>query len=162
MASLLHAARVRVVLPLLLMVVAACDSGPGITLDAAYYVGAWTLVHVADEAGANDRTAEVLALVDDFTATFRSDGTFTLAIDFIPDVNAAGQDDVNVSGTYQATETLVVLQPEGLGLAPSLVATAQSDARVDLRGSNLIISQLLGANLEITFSGPVVLGIQRR
>lgn len=145
---------------LILLAAAGCDSGDSLTLDADYYVGTWDLVRLADQSG--DRTAEVLAFVDEFSVAFRSDGTFTLAADFKPAVNAAGQADVSFSGTYQATATQLVLRPTGLPLAPSLAAEAQSQSRVDLTGSNVVVSQLLGANLPVRFSGDVVLGIDRR
>lgn len=151
----------RLVASLLLVLVAAgCDSGDDLTLDADFYVGTWDLVQISD--GSGDRSGEVLAFVDAFSVAFRPDGTFTLVADFKPFVNAAGQADVSTSGTYQATATRLVLQPAGLGIAPSLTAVAQSQRRVDLTGSNVVISQLLGSGLQIAFTGDVVLGIQRR
>lgn len=145
---------------LLVLAAAGCDSDDDLTLDADFYVGTWDLVQISD--GSGDRSGEVLAFVDDFSVAFRSDDTFTLVADFNPLVNAAGQADVSIAGTYQATATQLVLRPDGLGIAPNLAAVAQSESRVDLTGSNLVISQLLGANLPVSFTGNVVLDIERR
>ena len=149
----------RAALPLFLaaLLVAGCDSSDD-QLDADFYLGTWTLVSVSDEGG--DRTAEVLALLDDFGASFRSDGSFRLDVDLNDQVNAAGQADAEIEGNYQATEDALVLLVETLAL--SFDAEADGSDRVDLTAPGLVISQILGAGLQIEFDGRVTLGIRRQ
>ena len=80
-------------------VAAACDSGgdsDGLT--AAYFVGDWTLVAVAD--GTGDRTTEVDAVLDDLSLDFESNGDFAMAVDYSAVVNGAGTPDTTFAGTY--------------------------------------------------------------
>lgn len=152
--------RARLLLPLLLAVlVAGCDSSEDIVLDAAFYVGSWTLVSVSDDSG--DRTDEVLAALDDFDVVFDPDGSFVLDVDFDSVVNAAGQDDIRLAGDYQATRATLILLLDG-GIAPSFLADAESENRVRLTVPAALISQILGTQLQIDFDGDVTLGIQRQ
>lgn len=152
-------------LPVLLLALAAagCDGTDEIVLDADFYVGTWTLVSVADDAG--DRSAEALALLEALTVRFDADGSFRLDADFVPLVNAAGQPDVTTEGTFQARPEIsaLVLQVlvEGQTVAPSFQAAADTRSDVTLTAPAVIVEQLLGA-LQIDFSGNVVLGIRRQ
>lgn len=151
--------RARLLVPLLFLVVAGCDSsGDDLVLDNDFYVGSWTLVGVSDTGG--DRTEEVLALVDDFDATFRADQTFDLTVDLIDAVNAAGQPDVALSGTYQTATSRLVLVIDGL--APAFDAEAESRSHVALTAPGFLVSQILGAGLQIEFSGDVTIDIERQ
>lgn len=157
--------RLRLLPALLLAVLAAsgCDSTDDRVLDADFYVGSWALVGVSDATG--DRTDDVLALLDDLAVDFQSDRSFELVADFVVLVNAAGQDDIALDGTYQAiaaAQTLSLLVTvEGQTLAPTFQAEAASDDAVTLTAPAAIVEQLLG-NLEIGFEGSVELDVARR
>ena len=156
----------RLRLPLLLLALVAasgCDSTEEIVLNADFYVGTWTLVSVADDSG--DRTAEVTGFLDDLAVDFESDRSFALVADFSELVNAAGQADVALDGTYQATaaaRTLsLIVDADGMPFAPTFQVDAESEDAVTLTAPAVIVQQLLGA-LQIAFDGNVVLGIARQ
>ena len=152
-------------LALALLLAAGCDSGDDeIELDADFYVGTWTLVGISD--GSGDRTAEVLALLDDFTIRFDSDRDYQLDADFNGLVNAAGQPDVSVAGDYQAvaaTRSLVLrVDTDDLTVAAPFTTEAETEDAVSVTANGALIEQLLGSLDVLDFEGDVTLDIERR
>lgn len=152
--------RARLLPLLVLLAVAGCDSGDdALRLNADFYVGTWDLVRVGDASG--DRSAEVLALVDELTVRFDADRSFQLDADFVDLVNQAGQDDLTIEGTYQAQPDTRVLVLVVDNLAPPFQVSATTEDDVTLTAPAIVVEQLLGA-LQIDFEGNVTLGIERR
>ena len=143
---------------LLVALVTGCDSA-GLVLDSQFYVGSWRLVSVSDDSG--DRSDEVFAAVDDLDARFAANSSFSLDVDFNVVVNAAGQDDIALDGTYQATDDALILVFDG-GIAATFLVDAESQGRVDLTVPGALISQIFGTQIPVSFDGDVVLGIRRQ
>lgn len=151
--------RALLLLPLLL-VATACDSGgDGLTLDASFYAGTWTLTSVSD--GSGDRSADVDAVVDALTVTFTPGGIFMMDVDFSAVLNTGGLPDADIDGAYlaQAQTRTLVLSPAGQA-AISFIASASSEDRVTLTVPAAIIQVLL-TGTDLTFSGDVTLTLDR-
>ena len=119
--------------------------------DASTLVGAWVLVGVSDESG--DQTEAVFALVDALVFTLNDDGTCALEVDFNDEVNATGQDDVNLSGTCtldEASQTLTLESGEVLTYA------IEGDDVLILSGVVPEVNAVLGT------SGPLTLTLERQ
>lgn len=151
--------RALLLLPLLL-VATACDSGgDGLTLDASFYAGTWTLTSVSD--GSGDRSSDVDAVVDALTVAFTSGGLFMMDVDFSSVLNTGGLPDANIDGAYlaQANTRTLVLSPVGQ-TAISFRASATTDDRVTLTVPAAVIQVLL-TGTDLTFTGDVTLVLDR-
>ena len=151
---------IYIVVLLLLGWTAGCDSnddngddGPS---DAEVFVGEWEIARITD--GDGDQTQAFLDLVDSFEADLRADGTFDISIDYDDEANAAGQGDIDVSGTYAVSEsnntlTLTVANAGALPLSYQI----ESNDRITISGNALLINLAFGTN----YTGTAALTIVR-
>ncbi len=143
---------------LLLGWISGCDSnnndGPS---DAEIFVGEWGVARITDADG--DQTEAFLSLVDSFLTSLRADGTFDITIDYNDAANAAGQNDIDVSGTYTVNESsnTVTLTVANVGALP-LSYMIENNDRITISGNALLINLAFGTN----YTGTVALTIARQ
>ena len=151
---------VYIVVLLLLGWTAGCDSsddgndGPS---DAEIFVGEWGLARITD--GDGDQTQAFLSLVVSFLTSLRADGTFDITIDYNDAANAAGQNDIDVSGTYTVNEsnnTLTLTAANAVALPLSY--TIENNDRITISGNALLINLAFGTN----YTGTAALTIVRQ
>ena len=145
---------------LLLGWTSGCDSnkdgndGPS---DAEIFVGEWGVARITDADG--DQTQAFLSLVDSFLTSLRADGTFDITIDYNDAANAAGQNDINVSGTYAVNESsnTLTLTIANAGALP-LNYRIENNDRITISGNALLINLAFGTN----YTGTAALTIVRQ
>ena len=142
-----------------LVVSTGCDSSDDddSQSDTEIFAGTWTVANITDSEG--DKTELFAGVVDDFTANLRSDGTFSITVDYNDQANAAGQADVNLAGNYtveEATNT-VTLNVTGVGALPLSYNIVNND-RIELSGLAGLVNLAFGTD---AYQGTVVLTIQR-
>ncbi len=145
---------------LLLGWTSGCDSnndgndGPS---DAEIFVGEWGVARITD--GDGDQTQAFLDLVVSFLTSLRADGTFDITIDYNDAANAAGQNDIDVSGTYTVNEsnnTLTLTAANAVALPLSY--TIENNDRITISGNALLLNLAFGTN----YTGTVALTIARK
>ncbi len=151
---------VYMVVLLLLGWTAGCDSsddgndGPS---DAEIFVGEWGLTRITD--GNGDQTQAFLDLIVSFLTSLRADGTFDITIDYNDAANAAGQNDIDVSGTYTINEsnnTLTLTAANAVALPLSY--TIENNDRITISGVAFLINLAFGTN----YTGTIALTIARQ
>ena len=145
---------------LLLGWTAGCDSsddgndGPS---DAEIFVGEWGLTRITD--GDGDQTQAFLDLIVSFLTSLRADGTFDITIDYNDAANAAGQNDIDVSGTYTINEsnnTLTLTAANAVALPLSY--TIENNDRITISGVAFLINLAFGTD----YTGTIALTIARQ
>jgi len=151
---------VYMVVLLLLGWTAGCDSsddgndGPS---DAEIFVGEWGLTRITD--GNGDQTQAFLDLIVSFLTSLRADGTFDITIDYNDAANAAGQNDIDVSGTYtinESNDTLTLTAANAVALPLSY--TIENNDRITISGVAFLINLAFGTN----YTGTIALTIARQ
>lgn len=100
-------------------------------------------------------------MLDDFSLTFRPDGTLTVAADLNDQANADGSDDLDVTLPYTVSGSVVTVNPSSE--APlRLEARATSQDAVERAGDGLLVSAFLGADLLLSRNDSATLTIRRR
>lgn len=121
-----------------------CDSNDEDESDADRLVGQWQLQSLTDDTG--DRTQDFLSEADGFSATLRSDGTFSLLMDFNAAAEAAGNSDVLLTGTYTVNESTrqLAMTVDALGATLPAGYEIVTDDTVDLIAPAVLINPIFG------------------
>lgn len=151
--------RVLLLLLLAVFVFPACDTAEEDVLNAAFFVGSWDLIQVTD--GSGDRSGEAFDVLDAFTVTFESGGSFSLFVDLNDTINQGGTADTTIPGVYSVSETEQLILNIG-AVAPAFMVQRPSENRVELSTNAVIINTLLaGSGVDLDLTGTVALLLAR-
>lgn len=139
----------------LLLAIAAtgCDSEEDLT-ESEILVGSWTVVEVSDDEG--DKTQVFEQGIDDFSATLRADGTYSLSVDYVDPQRPS----TNLQGTYTVDEggndLILVAGPNQLSFDYDI----ESENRIHLSIPEPIVQGVFQTDPD-TYAGTITFTVER-
>jgi hypothetical protein len=142
---------------LVLVSFVGCDSDDDDDDPADAFVGTWNLQSIEDTVN-GDLTNQLLQIVNSLTIDFDEDGAFELNLDYNEAGEAAGNEDITLTGTYVATETNLNLTINEAQVTPSFPYNFNSNTEVELTQPAAVINAIFNSTL---YQGTVTITLVR-